>query len=54
MARVRDVNDGLNMYSEIFKVRRGVVQGDIISPVLFILALDQIMQEAKQTRAERE
>ena len=32
--------------SQTFTVRRGVVQGDIISPILFILALDQVVQEA--------
>ena len=37
------------MYSEPFRVRRGVIQGDIISPVLFILALDQIIQEHDKT-----
>ena len=43
IARVRHT-DGKCIYSEPFKVRRGVIQGDIISPVLFILALDQIFQ----------
>ena len=32
------------IYSEIFDVSRGVVQGDIISPILFILALDQLFK----------
>ena len=45
IARVRGI-DGQIIFSEAFKVRRGVIQGDIISPVLFILALDQIMQKA--------
>ena len=31
-------------YSDVFDIGRGVVQGDIISPVLFILALDQLVQ----------
>ena len=31
--------------SKTFTIRRGVVQGDIISPILFILALDQMVQE---------
>ena len=31
--------------SEFFKVRRGVIQGDIMSPILFILALDQMIQD---------
>ena len=43
MARVKGV-DGETIYSQAFEVGRGVIQGDIISPVLFILALDQIMQ----------
>ena len=33
------------MFSKIFEVRRGVIQGDIISPIFFILALDQLFQE---------
>ena len=37
--------DGEHIYSKSFKVSRGVIQGDIISSVLFILALDQIMQQ---------
>ena len=45
IARVRGI-DGKTIFSEAFKVRRGVIQGDIISPVPFILALDQIMQKA--------
>ena len=43
IARVRGV-DGATIYSESFNVGRGVIQGDIMSPVLFILALDQIIQ----------
>ena len=43
IARVRGT-DGKYEYSGTFKVCRGVVQGDIISPVLFILALDQLIQ----------
>ena len=43
IARVKHT-DGKSIYSEPFRVRRGVIQGDIISPVLFILALDQIFQ----------
>ena len=41
-ARVQGV-DG-KRYSRTFKLRRGVVQGDIISPWLFILALDQLIK----------
>ena len=40
-ARVRGLN-GNQVYSESFKVRRGVIQGDIISPIFFILAMEQI------------
>ena len=42
-ARVRGLN-GRTIYSERFKVRRGVVQGDIISPVFFVLAMEQIFR----------
>ena len=31
-------------YSEPFPIRRGVLQGDITSPVYFILALDAILR----------
>ena len=34
--------DGKQVKSEIFQVRRGVVQGDITSPLYFILALDYL------------
>ena len=44
IAIVRGV-DGATIYSEAFNVGRGVIQGDIMSPVLFILALDQIIQQ---------
>ena len=44
IARVKGT-DGKTIYSEKFRVGRGIVQGDIISPVLFILTLDQIIQE---------
>ena len=36
--------NGRTIYSERFKVRRGVVQGDIISPVFFVLAMEQIFR----------
>lgn len=42
-ARVRGLN-GKQIYSEAFKVRRGVIQGDIISPMFFILAMEQIFR----------
>ena len=44
MARVKGI-DGQTIYSEVFNVGRGVIQGDIMSPILFILALDQIIQQ---------
>ena len=43
VARVSGI-DGTYTFSGSFAVRRGVIQGDIISPVLFILALDQLVQ----------
>ena len=33
------------VFSEAFNIGRGVVQGDIVSPLLFILALDRIIQK---------
>ena len=43
IARVRGLN-GSTIYSESFKVCRGVIQGDIISPIFFILAMEQIFR----------
>ena len=43
IARVRGV-DGKYELSGKFNISRGVIQGDIISPVLFILALDQLVR----------
>ena len=43
--QVRDETGKIKL-SQAFPVRRGVVQGDIISPILFIIALDQMVQEA--------
>ena len=34
--------DGKQVKSDIFQIRRGVVQGDITSPLYFILALDYL------------
>ena len=34
--------DGAQVFSEYFKISRGVIQGDIISSILFILTLDQL------------
>ena len=42
-ARVQGV-DGKVIFSKWFDIQRGVIQGDIISPVLFIIALDQLVQ----------
>ena len=36
--------DGKNVKSDIFPIKRGVVQGDITSPLYFILALDLILR----------
>ena len=43
VARVSGI-DGTYSFSGAFSVGRGVIQGDIISPVLFVLALDQLVQ----------
>ena len=43
-ARVNGTN-GNKVYSGKFNVARGVVQGDIISPILFILALEQLIRQ---------
>ena len=37
--------DGATVLSESFPIRCGVVQGDIISPVYFILALELILRK---------
>ena len=42
-ARVRGLQ-GNQVYSTSFKVRRGVIQGDIISPIFFILAMEQLFR----------
>ena len=36
--------DGSQIKSEIFEIRRGVLQGDVTSPVYFILALEYILR----------
>ena len=36
---------GEHIFSGSFKVARGVIQGDIISPILFIIALDHLIQQ---------
>ena len=41
--KVKDT-DGQYIYSEAFPVRRGVVQGDITSPLYFIIALEAILR----------
>ena len=40
---VSDV-DGATVYSKPFRIARGVVQGDITSPIYFILALELILE----------
>ena len=45
ITRVNGTDGGGKLFSGVFNVGRGVVQVDIISPVLFILALDQIIQD---------
>ena len=42
-ARVRGLQGNV-VYSTAFKVRRGVIQGDIISPIFFILAMEQLFR----------
>ena len=37
--------DGETIFSDTFPVRRGVLQGDITSPIYFILALEAILRE---------
>ena len=44
IARVNGTDDNY-VYSGSFNVGRGVIKGDIISPVLFILALDALVQQ---------
>lgn len=44
VARIRSVDGKVHM-SKVFDIKRGVIQGDIISPILFILALDQLVQQ---------
>ena len=43
-ARVNGL-DGQKIFSTTFEVRRGVIQGDITSPIIFILELDQLFKE---------
>jgi len=51
IARVNGT-DGKYVYSGAFNVGRGVIQGDIISPVLFILALDALVQQFDSVRGK--
>ena len=37
-------DDGLFKCSKTFNIERGVIQGDIISPIFFIIVLDQLVQ----------
>ena len=41
--RINGTN-GTHVFAENFNLERGVIQGDIISPILFILAIDQLVQ----------
>ena len=41
--RVKGV-DGAVIFSKTFDRRRGVIQGDIVRPIVFVLALDQLVQ----------
>ena len=43
VVKVSGVN-GQTSYSDPFSIKRGVLQGDITSPVYFILALDSILR----------
>ena len=42
--RVKSI-DGQHVYSKSFPVRRGVIQGDITSPLYFIIALEAILRK---------
>ena len=48
VVRVRST-DGKFVFSGSFDIGRGVIQGGIVSPVLFIMALDQLVQEFDKT-----
>jgi len=44
MVRIRQP-DGRNAFSDLFEIRRGVLQGDIFSPLAFILGLDALFKK---------
>ena len=46
--RVKSI-DGEHVFSETFPVRRGVIQGDITSPLYFIIALEAILRRYDNT-----
>ena len=46
------MGNGKYVYSDPFNVGRGVIQGDIISPVFFILALDALVQQFDSVRGK--
>ena len=48
VAKVQGLH-GKTIYSKEFKVRRGVIQGDIISPIFFVLAMEQIFRHHDNT-----
>ena len=41
--------DGQHVYSKTFPVRRGVIQGDMTSPMYFIIALEDILRKYDNT-----
>ena len=45
-------SNGKIIFSKAFDIGRGVVQGDIVSPIFFILALDQLFQECDDKYAK--
>ena len=45
------LKDGIQAYSRKVHVRRGVLQGDILSPLCFIIALDRIFQRHNTSNA---
>lgn len=51
VTKVNDV-DGAVSYSASFPIRRGVLQGDITSPVYFILALEKILRDHDKVRGK--
>ena len=44
--------DGKKIRTDVFSIMRGVLQGDIMSPLLFILALEHILREHDKGNAK--